>query len=481
MKTIIVGVYLILVFAPKLMLAESLDLEDFLTNVQQSHPYFKKEALNPDILKTQQKALLGEEDWRFNASTSLIHKNFGVINDFTPEISNYANLSTSISRIYWKTGGQLSLGYSFNRSSQDYTQGTFNSYQNQMNIQYVHPLMKNINGILSRLDYELQHYAIKSSELDALEAKESFLVILGDKYLDWLFQTELVRINAERLGLSEKEYKQSTRKHKKYLVSKVDVIRSKNAVLRAKQSLQQANIDLISIVTELSVISQNKNLAELKPSYRLYDVYAPPSTQTINQFITHNSRIVNIYDQRLNQIDDTLLALNNQKNPELNLIVGAGLLGSDNSLRDSASIDKPQYSVALNFNYPLGNRKIKATMDQSHLQKMQLEAEKKHLILQLQASVRVTLQKLTQLEKLLTLDKEQIESSELKTREELKRYHRGRSELTIVLQSQDQEQQAKISYAVTATTYHKVYLLYRSLMDELIEPINNNNNNNKKI
>ncbi|MFQ5823388.1 MAG: hypothetical protein ACE5JB_04970 [bacterium] len=72
------------------------------------------------------------------------------------------------------------------------------------------------------------------------------------------------------------------------------------------------------------------------------------------------------------------------------------------------------------------------------------------------------------MEKVLTLNQEQIESAKAKTEEELKLYNQGRGELTFVIQSQDSEQNAKFTYAGNAPTYHKLLIEYRALMNQLL-------------
>ena len=462
---------LLLLFMSEVVSANSLTLEQFLTQIVNNHPFFKKETIKPDILKTQQQALLGDEDWYVNATTRLAHEESGINNAFTAEKTNNANLDVSLNRAYWLTGGQVSLAYSLARSSQDFSQGKIKSYQNNVSLQYVHPLLKNVNGILSQLNYQLQNYSIQNSELNMLEAKENFLADLSDKYLDWVLQTELRRINDERLAISQTELTRSQKKRANNLVPKVDVIRAKTAYIQSKQSLHQTQTTLSSILAELAVITQDNKFASLTPSYALYKTNPLPDENQVQTHIENQSRLLNIYQIRLDQIRHNLRGLSNAKKPDLNFIVGAGLLGNDDKLGGSASIDKPQYSVALSFNYPLANRSAKANIDQAHLQKMQIEEEKNDLTLQLQSSAAAIVEQLAQLEISLTLHQEQIESYKTKTSEELKRYNQGRSELTFVLQSQDQEQQAKIAYAITATTYHKVYLRYRALMDELLKSI----------
>jgi len=459
------------------VIAENLTLEAFFNDVQQDHPFFKKEALNPKIIKSQRSALLGAEDWRLSATTSFAHEESGLSTALMPEKSNYTNVDLSLNRSVWKTGGQFSVAYATTRSSQDYATGNIKNYQNTVKAQYVHPLMKNVNGILSRLNYDLQNYHVQNAEISNLEARENFLASLGDKFLGWKLQTELVRISQERVTISETEFERSKRKRADNLIPKVDVIRSETALLRARQGLQRAKTDLAVVVRELSVLSNNRKLSSSRPSYDLYRIQRLPSQEIVSQQVELQSRLIKMYEVLLTQQNYQHTGLQNGEKPELNLIASAGLLGSDSDLGSSAAIDKPQYSLALNFNYPLGNRSAKAKLDQSHLRKMQLQEEKMDLILTLQSSAAAILEQLTQLEMTLSLNKEQIARSEQKTKEELRRYNQGRSELTFVLQSRDEEQQAKISHAVTAATYHKVYLQYRALMDELVENNTQNNSN----
>jgi len=72
-------------------------------------------------------------------------------------------------------------------------------------------------------------------------------------------------------------------------------------------------------------------------------------------------------------------------------------------------------------------------------------------------------------ENVLKLNQEQIESAEVKTKEELELYNLGRGNLTFVIQSRDNLENAKLTYAVNAVTYHKLIIEYQSLMDQLFK------------
>jgi hypothetical protein len=75
---------------------------------------------------------------------------------------------------------------------------------------------------------------------------------------------------------------------------------------------------------------------------------------------------------------------------------------------------------------------------------------------------------LEDLEKVLDLNQKQIESAQEKTKEEIKLYNQGRSQLTFVIQSEDNEEAAWLTYAGNAYLYHSLILQYYALLDELL-------------
>jgi len=74
---------------------------------------------------------------------------------------------------------------------------------------------------------------------------------------------------------------------------------------------------------------------------------------------------------------------------------------------------------------------------------------------------------ITELEKVLVLNQEQVETAIEKTEEEQKVYDQGRSDLTFVIQSRDDVSLARLRYATNAATYQKLLLSYRAMIDEL--------------
>jgi TolA-binding protein len=88
--------------------------------------------------------------------------------------------------------------------------------------------------------------------------------------------------------------------------------------------------------------------------------------------------------------------------------------------------------------------------------------------LQLDATLRSLRIQLEQLEHVLQLNTQQIESATKKTREELRLYSQGRGQLTFVIASRDDVQRAKLNYARNAGAYQQLLLRYREVVDQLL-------------
>lgn len=145
------------------------------------------------------------------------------------------------------------------------------------------------------------------------------------------------------------------------------------------------------------------------------------------------------------------------------------LKGGHETLDNSFAFDKSDAGLFLQFNYPLGNRGAVAEVRKSRLELRRNALEKDEILLDLEAGVRKLLIQLEDFGKILTLNEEQIETAHRKTAAELERYNSGRGELTFVIQSQDNEEGARLAYATNAATYHTLNLQLQALMDNLLD------------
>ncbi len=462
--------------------AQNITLNDFLETVQQSHPFFVGESLAVAVEKEGQKRYLGEQDWSFHVSPYYAYQKPAQSGLGVPEEISIVAGEISVEKVLWSTGGRFSVSLTSDYTDQEIPDivipfqpqdivipaGPASFYTNKLYLMYSQPLLQNYGGTLDRLNYELSDYAIDFTELQALENQEEFMLELGLQFLDWTLLTEQNRIANERLALAEEQLRQIKRRLAANLVEKVDVLRAEDAVRIAQQGIVLLESRWKAQQAELAVLAQSQELYTQSPEYDLYNVESLPALDDAVLQVKERSRLVRSLNARREQLARVRTGFVETGRPQLFLNVGAGLQGGDEEFTSSLELDRPDILVALAFRYPLGNRTAKAEVTKADLEIKQLNNAIEDVSLDLEAGVRNLVISINEMKKVLILNQEQIESARARTREERRLYNQGRSDLVFVIQSQDNEEIAQLTYAENAATYHKLVLQYRALMDELL-------------
>jgi outer membrane protein TolC len=409
---------------------QMLTLVLFLRHLEQTHPLFEREQLNAKIAREQQKSLTGAEDWAVSSGVNVSHMSYSPAT-MGLERSNGLSLSCDVSRHLWSTGGNLSAGINLAASALDYSsENSYAStpdanYDNNISLSYTQPLLKNWKGVLSRLEYDLKAVEINLEEVQALENQEDFLSSSALSFLDWVFYIAKMQIVQERLQLSMESLDEIQQKRARNLVDEVDVIRSKNSVSLSQQDRVNVRLNLSSLVEQLAILTQDTELADKSPQYNLYEIHKLPEPQV-------------------------------------------GTKQSDDSFPDALIMDKPEATLSLTYAFPLKNTQAQADLMAKDLQIDQLNAQTRELeITQISMLSNICIQ-LEQMEEILKLNRQQIDLARQKTVEEQTTYNRGRGDLTYVIQSQDEEGGAKLTYALNALRYQKLYIQYLALTDQLL-------------
>ena len=457
--------------APFLSHAQTITREEFLNQLKERHPLFEKERLTSRIEKEERNSFLGAQDWNVLSSVDLVHEE-PALPVLAPEETDAVAVSAGVERLFWKTGGRLSTSLTSSRASLEVDPslgfpGSF--YEHRFEITYTHPLMRNRNGFLDRLLYDLKQFDIDSSDVLAIENMEDFLAGSEAKYLDWVFLTEYKKIVSERLGLSEEELARTRRKREANLVDQADVIRAEDAVRIWKQSQVLVESQWDGLQAELAVLTQNDELYKVGPDFNLYDVVEQVALKDAMSRLKEKSRLISLLDIRLRQLEHVRRGFEDTSKPDLALVARFNTKNADEDFGDSLETDKIDALVGLQFSVPLGNRTAKAQIRKTGLQIAQIRKQRDEVTLTLTSALANLHIQIRKLEEVLKLNREQIKSAKERTKEELKLYDQGRGELTFVIQSRDNEQNAKLTYAQNALTYHKLLIEYRALMDELYQ------------
>ncbi len=456
---------------PAFAQAQTITLDEFLAQLKQKYPLFEKERLAIQVEEEERTGLLGAEDWYIFSSVNLSHEEPAIA--FSgPERTNAFLMSGGAERVFWKTGGRLSASFSsgFARIKIDPLFGVPNSfYQNQIAVVYAHPLLKNKRGFLDRLEYDLKQFDVDFSEVQAIENQENFLAEVAGKFLDWVFYSEQKRIVAERIALAEGELARAQRKREANLIDQVDVIRAADAVRIARQNQVLVESQWKGLQAELAVLSGNQELYASNPAFNLYDFLEIGAFEEAADHLKKNSRLIQTLNVRLNQLEFARKGFEETLKPDLSLVARLNTKRLDEGLGKSWLMNKPDLIVGVHLSVPLENRTANSQIAKADLQAAQLAKQSEELALTLTSALANLHIQIQEFEKALKLNIEQIASAQEKTQEELKLYNQGRGDLTFVIQSQDNEETAKLTYAGNALTYHKLILEYRALMDQLHE------------
>ena len=472
--------YVIFAFLISGLHAQTISLSAFLEKVEQNHPFFEKEDLTTEILMKGRESLLGAEDWQISAEARAIRQRPASSSAFAPITVNAFGYQVGAERLFWNTGARLSVGWAYDFMDQDVPPiflegigeiptGSSSFFQNRIFAKYVHPLRQNKNGRLDKLPYELQAFSVNLSEIQARENKENFLLNTAVKYLDWVLVDQQVEIARQRQVLAEEQLVQTEKRRAAFLVDSIDVLRAEDAILIAKQNVLLLQAQWKADQAELAVIAKTPAVLNQSPDYDLYAFVDLPVIDTTIAELSKSSRLLQAISEQQKQLAYLRDGQEEALKAQLNLAINAGVLQGKDEFTGSLLPSREDLRVGLQYRVPLGKRTEKAKIEQTDLQIRQLDADYGGFALELEAALRGIVVKKSEIEKVLLLNQEQIASAIKKTTEEVKHYNQGRGQLTFVIQSRDNEQNARLIYLQNAKIYHDLILQYQALTDNLFK------------
>lgn len=462
--------------------AQTITLPEFLEMLKENHPRFEKEMLSTEIEKQGRDAFLGEQDWRITSSPSFVHQKPLVTSSFSPKRLDQMSVGASVEKAFWSTGGKLSLSWSSDMTDQKLddivipftpeplviSPGPPKFYQNNLYLSYTQPLFQNFRGELDRLGYEIGQFSANLADIQAQENQEEFLLDIASRFIDWVLYTEEKIIATERLYLTEQQLEQTGKKRAANLVDEVDVLRSQDAVRLAEQSVVLLDAQWKAKQAELAVLSRSDVIFALTPNFNLYARRDAPSFEGAADRLHQHSRLLQVLALRRQQMERQQRGLEEATKPQLSLRTQLAIKSGDNEFGSSLGFNKSDAGVFMQFSYPLGNRSAIAESEKSRLQIRRHDLEVNEITLSMEAALHNLIIQIEGMEQVLDLNERQIETARQKTEEEVKLYNQGRGDLTFVIQSQDNEERARLTYAQNAATYQGLYLRLQALIDELL-------------
>lgn len=448
---------------------EVLSLDRLLGMARNTHPEMIGQALSPEIAHETQERLRGSQDWNLLVSgDSSYAKPLPSPIPGTPDSDLRFGLSAELTKADWNTGSRVTLGASSGYRDSSFVLDSFSQFQNRIFAEYSISLMRNARGILDRLAFDLAAYDVDLVQIESDENQEAFLLELGSLFLDWVLLKEEVRILDTRLGIAREEVERTKRMRGDNLVEAVDVLRAEDSERLVSQARLLVYAQLRATRVQLATRMGDQSILQMAPSHDIYAMHEQLSDELIARRIRENVRPI----QQLNVARDQLVrardGFENSEQPNLTLVAGGALAEANKHYDDALLMDRPEAYLLLRWSKPLGNRTAKAELRRADLQLIQLEHRKHSVEMQLQSIAFALTAHMSELENVLDLNRQQIESAARRTQEELKLYNQGRGELNFVLASRDNESQAEFTYAENAAAYQKLEIQLRELVDDLL-------------
>ncbi|MFC1543272.1 TolC family protein [Candidatus Neomarinimicrobiota bacterium] len=462
--------------------AQTITLDDFLALARVNHPLFEKEALSGQIEGQGRDAYLGAQDWRIASSPSFVHQTPLATSSFSPKRVDQMSTGASLEKTFWSTGGRLSLSWTSDMTDQELddivipfvpeplviSPGPPQFYQNSINLSYTQPLLQNFRGALDRLGYEIGQYVVDMVNIQAQENQEEFLLDLASRFIDWVLLDEQRKIAQERLSLTEQQLEQAQRKRDANLIDEVDVLRSEDAVRLAEQGVVLLDAQWRAKQAELSVLSRSSNLLKLTPAFDLYERLDRVALSSAGERLRQQSRLLRVLSIQRQQMERQQQGLYEILKPQLHLSAQVAAKSGNSEFGSSLGFNNSDAGLFLQFSYPLGNRSALAEAEKTRLQIERHDLEVDEIVLGLEAVMQNLILQIEGMEQVLALNEKQIETACLRTEEELKMYNQGRGDLTFVIQSQDNEERALLTYAQNSAAYQGLNLRLNALLDELL-------------
>ncbi len=462
--------------------ARGVSLSSFLDSVIVNHPLIRQEQLRPRIRSARQQGYLAAEDWRLLVNPRYSHVEPVSSSPFAPTRVDRVTLDASIARDIWTTGGGLSFDWRSDYTSQDLpsitipgpddsqtiSTGAPRLYEHVFTLGYSQPLLKNRGGDLDRVSYELGEFETTIADLEALESIEEFLARLAGEFITWVSLAEQVTIFGERLDLAQQELDHLKKRYDVNLIDRADLLRAENALRNVRQQLVMAQSRRDAQAARLAELAQWPQLTEGEPVYDLFQAEELPDSDSAYAMVESESRELRALRLRHDQLDRQLAAYEQAGLPQLDLNLSVGVQGGDDTFSESITIDDPRWAVGLLFRHPIGAEGAKADMKVTRLRQERVMESEENLLLDLRATLRSLLRRLQDMNDVLELNRQTIESARERWQEEQDLYRQGRGQLVWVIQAQDMEQNARLNYTRNAASYHQMLLEFRELTDQIL-------------
>jgi hypothetical protein len=402
--------------------AQELALDDFVRSILKNNPGVQRILADKAIAAGALESSQGVDDGILSSSLSLAHSEPNQVLGFEASQSDDTRLNLAYDRQFSTSGTRLNLSY-----GNQYTDRT--------------PPV----GTLGEQYYQPNWY---------LAARET--AISKEVHQQSIEQEKLTRIKVTRQVIEPYELlrAQETREdyYSRWLQSQGRYLGLSRQIQRQMNSKQYDGAD--------KIVPVNPAASQLFTS-------SQPTSRSI-YYLASTSRLKNILDTLQNQQQLLLDAKYNAKQSDLNLSLGYTRHGIDSDLNDAhtSNLKQDDYSVMLEYRYPLGNKRAGGDYQAQLASKHQLEADTQQRMIDAESSLANLQEQETQLVIALKSIDRKIALATKKLTKEQRLYKIGKLDLFELLRDQTAHLESRLQKEQLMTRLLTLRLNIGEILDQ---------------
>ena len=360
-----------------------------------------------------------------------------------------------------RSGTDISVDFTNKRESSNSIYVSPNPYHDsQIGINVTQPIAKNFFGLIDRGNIEIIKWEIKNAELDSYIKIEDAIILTEESYWKLVLTQEDFKIKKAMLKKSIRLFNQYRRKLKIGLVEIGEVL-----AIEANMHLRESELLLAS-----NEVSSAEELLSLRLNMKNKTRLLATDSLSRADFNTNFIKSLNIafenrrdYTSKKNDIESKNINLEMKSNslfPEIDLTatLASNGIGSTyhGAIEDIFTDSNPEYSIGIEFSFPLENSEAKSEHEKAML-------EKKKAIINLQKTERQIVSDIDEKFRKMSIDKtnlkkmahiENLQKRKLDQEEKRFKYGRSNSDTLIryhedLLNAQLMRQKAYFDYKVS--------------------------------
>ena len=376
---------------------------------------------------------------------------------------------TGIEHIVASTGTRVSLGLEYNSSSingnltippQAYS---VDEYRPSITATITQPLLKNAFGIIDRYEKNNATMKLEIQKLQQLQDDQSVLNYYKKLYFNWVLYKQALEIWQDSIANARSLVDSVQRKAKAGLAENDDVQRALSSLLSYQAQYKQYEITYKSLCDELSLYFGRSIAPQIHDMNAMFDSIVSTDYTEVPFEKTRSWLIVK---KNMDVMQYSIDVADNSTLPQMNLIVSASRKNYSDTQREAISkLPDTDYSVGIEFSYPLGNHSAEAQRKDYELSLKELE--RNLLITQnnYYKSLRALVQSLNGYKELIETHNKNLLALISQRQTERKKYEQARLDLQYLINTENSIAMEKLTLLKLQVELINFYIDYKDLTE----------------